>query len=107
MYENGKMTPVETILGMGERELRRMMEWMNSSMIYFVNVTMYPQYNNNVIIKNKTKLNKNRPFLLKLAYEFSVIPNIPFDVFFFFLRNQQMIPSFSFFFFFSEYIYFK
>jgi hypothetical protein len=42
MYVNGKMRPVETIPGMGER--------MNSTITHiirtFVNVIMYPQYNN-------------------------------------------------------------
>jgi hypothetical protein len=32
-YINGKMRPVETIPGMGERRLRIMMEGMNSTMI--------------------------------------------------------------------------
>jgi hypothetical protein len=52
MYKNGKMRPVETILRKGERRERRMVEGVNSTKIYckyFVNVTMYPQYNN----KNK------------------------------------------------------
>jgi hypothetical protein len=54
MHEKGKMRRVETILGMGEMGQRRMVEGVNSTMIIvrtFVNVTMYPQYNNNTIIK--------------------------------------------------------
>jgi hypothetical protein len=34
MYENGKMRSVETIPGMGGGGKRRMMEGVNSSMIY-------------------------------------------------------------------------
>jgi hypothetical protein len=40
--------PVETIPGMREGGQRRMMEGVNSTMIYcnnFINVTMFPQYN--------------------------------------------------------------
>jgi hypothetical protein len=43
-----KHEPVETISGMGE--IWRMMEGVNSTIYIvrtFVNVTMYPQYNNN------------------------------------------------------------
>jgi hypothetical protein len=36
-YENGKMRPVETITGMEEGGLRRMMEGKNSIMIYCKN----------------------------------------------------------------------
>jgi hypothetical protein len=36
MYENGKMKTIETIPGMGEEELRRMMEEMISTMIYLI-----------------------------------------------------------------------
>jgi hypothetical protein len=52
MYVNEKIRPVETIQGIGERRYRRMMEWVNSSMIYLtyvttlVNATMYPKHNN-------------------------------------------------------------
>jgi hypothetical protein len=48
MYVNGKRVTVEAIPGMGEGEYRRMVEGVNSSMIYliycrnFVNATMYP-----------------------------------------------------------------
>jgi hypothetical protein len=50
VYENGKMRPVETILGMGwrERGKKRMVEEVNSSMIYLyivrsvVNATIHP-----------------------------------------------------------------
>jgi hypothetical protein len=37
MNENGKMRSVESIQGMGEGELRRMMEGVNSTMIYCKN----------------------------------------------------------------------
>jgi hypothetical protein len=60
MFENGKMRPVESIPGIGRGRIRRMMEEGTSTMIYcknFVNVTMYPQYNINMIIK-KTKKSK-------------------------------------------------
>jgi hypothetical protein len=36
MYENGKMRPVETVPGMGGMRKRRMMEGVNSSMIYLI-----------------------------------------------------------------------
>jgi hypothetical protein len=42
------MRPVETIPGMGEGEIKG-----NDDIRTFVNVIMYPQYNNNRIIKNK------------------------------------------------------
>jgi hypothetical protein len=51
MYENGKMRPVETNLRMEGTGLKG----INLTEIYhkhFVNVTMYPQHNNNMIIKN-------------------------------------------------------
>jgi hypothetical protein len=35
IYVNGKMRPVETIPGMGERRERKMMEGVNSSMMNF------------------------------------------------------------------------
>jgi hypothetical protein len=50
LYVHAKLRPVETIPGMRER---RKVEGVNSSMVYltyykdFVNVTMYPQHNNN------------------------------------------------------------
>jgi hypothetical protein len=50
MYENEKVRPVETIPGMGGREIKVNYGEMNSTMIHFktfVNVTMYLQYNNN------------------------------------------------------------
>jgi hypothetical protein len=47
MYENGKMRTVETILRMGVKEND------GGGVSTFVNVTMYPQYNNNMIIKKK------------------------------------------------------
>jgi hypothetical protein len=54
MYENGKMRPAETIPGMrgrGIRENDRGGEFNSDSTIYhFVNITMYPQYNNNMFI---------------------------------------------------------
>jgi hypothetical protein len=36
MYVNGKMRPVETISGMGVREIKRMMKGMNSDIIYLL-----------------------------------------------------------------------
>jgi hypothetical protein len=51
MYVNGKMRPVETISGMGEEGDKG--EWWKGwiQLWYivktFVNITMYPQYNNN------------------------------------------------------------
>jgi hypothetical protein len=54
MYENGKMRPVETIPGIGRRRIKENDEQgeFNYDILLrnFVNVTMYPQYNNN---KNK------------------------------------------------------
>jgi hypothetical protein len=35
-YANGKMRPVETISGMGRGGIRRMMEGMNSSIMYLI-----------------------------------------------------------------------
>jgi hypothetical protein len=52
------MRPVETVSRMGEGSIRRMIEGVNSTMIYckhFVNVTVYPQYNNNMTIKIKRR----------------------------------------------------
>jgi hypothetical protein len=37
MYENGKMRPVETIPGIERGGIKRMMEGMNSTMIYCKN----------------------------------------------------------------------
>jgi hypothetical protein len=56
MYENGKMRHVETIPGMGEGG-ERWRGWIQLGYIVrtFVNVTMYPQYNNNMIIKYDLK----------------------------------------------------
>jgi hypothetical protein len=51
MYENGKMRPVETVPGMGEKgekENDRGDEF-NYDIRTFVNITMYPQYNNDII----------------------------------------------------------
>jgi hypothetical protein len=51
------MRPVKTIPGMGERGKRRMMEEVNSTMIYFKNFCKchnVPQYNNNMIIITTT-----------------------------------------------------
>jgi hypothetical protein len=52
MYENGKMRPIKTIL-MGGGETKENSEGVNLRYIVstLVNVTMYPQYNNNMIIK--------------------------------------------------------
>jgi hypothetical protein len=33
IYENGKMRPVETIAGMGRREIKENDGWVNSTMI--------------------------------------------------------------------------
>jgi hypothetical protein len=41
MYKNGKMKVVETIPGMGGGGLRRMMEEVNSTMIYCKNFGKY------------------------------------------------------------------
>jgi hypothetical protein len=35
MYVNGKIRPVETILGMEEKGIGKLMEGVNSTMIYF------------------------------------------------------------------------
>jgi hypothetical protein len=50
MYVSGKMRPVETIPGMGRGEIKENDGgWVQLWYIErtFVNVTMYPQYNNN------------------------------------------------------------
>jgi hypothetical protein len=60
MYVNGKMIPVETTPGMMGGGWRRMMEgWIQLWYIVktFVNVTMYPQFNNN---KKENKTNKTK-----------------------------------------------
>jgi low temperature requirement protein LtrA len=61
MYENRKMTPVETILRMEEGCIKENDGW-GVTLIYivssFVNVTMYPQYNNNITKNFKKKLKK-------------------------------------------------
>jgi hypothetical protein len=62
MYENGKMRPVETIPGKGGGEQRRMMEGVNSTMIYcknFCKCHNVPPDNNNKkrIFKKKKKRN--------------------------------------------------
>jgi hypothetical protein len=36
MYGNGKMIPVQTIPGMGEGEIKKMMEGVDSSMMYLI-----------------------------------------------------------------------
>jgi hypothetical protein len=57
---SGKMRPIETIPGFQEwgegkmKENERGCEF-DCDIRTFVNVTMYPQYNNNMIIKNKKK----------------------------------------------------
>jgi hypothetical protein len=53
MNEKGKMRPAETILKMGEEEKKENDGGceLNSYVVStFVNVTMYSQYNNNMII---------------------------------------------------------
>jgi hypothetical protein len=58
MYINGKMRPVETIPGMGAR-YRRMVEWVNSSMVYLIYCKNICKCHNQPLpsttIKNKTK----------------------------------------------------
>jgi hypothetical protein len=53
MYVNGKMRPVEIILRMGGGGIKENDRGVNLRYVVrtFVNVTMYPQYNNNMIIK--------------------------------------------------------
>jgi hypothetical protein len=53
MYENGKMRPVETIWGIGGEGIKENDGGgeFNYDVRIFVNVTMYPQHNNNMIIK--------------------------------------------------------
>jgi hypothetical protein len=52
MYENGKMRPVETIPGMKSRGIKNDGGGeFNYIIRTFVNVTMYPQYNNIIKIK--------------------------------------------------------
>jgi hypothetical protein len=46
MNENGKMRPVP---GMGGGRIKRIMKGVSST---FVSVTVYPQYSNNMLIKN-------------------------------------------------------
>jgi hypothetical protein len=60
MYENGEMRPVETVPGMGEDEGEwwRGWIWLRYNVSSFVNVTMYPQHNNNSIIKKFRKTRK-------------------------------------------------
>jgi hypothetical protein len=57
--EGDEPIQVETILRMGKRRLTRMMEMVNLRYIVstFINTIMYPQYNDNMIIKNKKKRN--------------------------------------------------
>jgi hypothetical protein len=60
----------------GEERYRRMMEGMNSTMIYhknFVNVTAYPQYNNNkkrkkAVCNQKRKDSKKGVNMIKVSY---------------------------------------
>jgi hypothetical protein len=54
MYENGKMRHVETIPGIRGGEIREIKEndgggEFNYDIRTFVNVTIYPQYNNSII----------------------------------------------------------
>jgi hypothetical protein len=52
MYENGKLRHVEIIQRMGGRRIKKN-DGVNLKYIVsnFANVTMYPQYTNNIIIK--------------------------------------------------------
>jgi hypothetical protein len=58
-YENGKSRPDEIIPGMGREGIKENDGGMNSTMIYCVrssvNVTMFPQYKNNIMIKKEEK----------------------------------------------------
>jgi hypothetical protein len=64
MYENGKMRPAEIIpgigeVGIGEVGIKENDGGLNSTKIFcknFVNVTMYPQYNNNKKEKKHLKM---------------------------------------------------
>jgi hypothetical protein len=53
MYENGKLRPVETIPGIREGGIKENDRGRQIQLCYvvrtFVNVTMYPQYNDNKI----------------------------------------------------------
>jgi hypothetical protein len=51
MYVNGKMRPVETVLGMGRVESGRMMDGVNPTMMYCKNLCKYQ--NNNKRERNK------------------------------------------------------
>jgi uncharacterized protein YhbP (UPF0306 family) len=46
MYINGKMRIVETIPGVGGRGKKRMMEGVNSTMIYFIYCKNFCKYHN-------------------------------------------------------------
>jgi hypothetical protein len=64
LYENGKMRYVETILGMGEGRIRRMMKGVNSNSIYCKNFykchNVPPVQHNNMIIKKRQKKKKSQ-----------------------------------------------
>jgi hypothetical protein len=51
LYENGKMRHVETISGIGEEKIKENGKGgeFNYDIRNFVNITMYLQYNNNMI----------------------------------------------------------
>jgi hypothetical protein len=53
MYKNGKMKPAETIPGMEWEEDKGgwWRGWINDDIGTSINVTIYPQYNNNIILK--------------------------------------------------------
>jgi hypothetical protein len=70
MYEKGKMRPVETIPGIGGG-------WIQLWYIVrsFVNVTVYPQYSNNMILKINKKKNKGPIYHFAFIYFFLIWKN--------------------------------
>jgi hypothetical protein len=55
------MRQLKLVQELGEKRIKENGGWVNSTMIYcknYINVRMYPLYNNN-IIENKIKSNKN------------------------------------------------
>jgi hypothetical protein len=57
MYENGTMRPAESVPGVGGGGIKENDGgWIQLWCIVttFINVTMYPKYNNNMIIKIKS-----------------------------------------------------
>jgi hypothetical protein len=63
VYVHGKVRPIETIPGMGVRGMKENDGGgkLNNDIRNFVNVTIYPQYNNNKIkVFKKRKKDKER-----------------------------------------------